>query len=80
MARRYKVEGTKSYLVGSIFLALLCVWAIRDGWFPSGSKIEMHGLPSAPNDGDHFYPFNRSLTFLSGIGSVVCAIVHRFVK
>jgi hypothetical protein len=80
MARRYQVEGTKSYLVGSICLALLCVWAIRDGWFPTESKIEMHGTPDNPHPGDHFYHFNRSLTYLSGIGSIVCAIIHRFVK
>jgi len=80
MARRYQVEGTKSYLVGSIVLAFLCVWAIRDGWFPPESKIEMHGTPAEPNQGDHFYQFNRSLAYLSGIGSIVCAIVHRFVK
>ena len=80
MARRYEVEGTKSFLIWSIVLAVLCIWAIRDGWFPTESKIEQHGLPESPNEGDHFYPFNRSLAYLSGIGSIVCIIVQRFVK
>lgn len=32
----------------------------------------------APNDG--FYLFNKSLAFLSLIGAVICAIIHRAVK
>lgn len=80
MARQYDVRGTNIYLVWSIGLALLCLWAIRDGWFPPASKVLAHGAPEAPNPGDGFYAFNRSLAWLSGIGSLVCAVVHRFVK
>ncbi len=29
---------------------------------------------------DSFYPFNKSLAFLSLIGAVICGIVHRAVK
>lgn len=78
MARQYDVKGTSSFLIWSIGLALLCAWAIKDGWFPSESVIEKHGLPAEGKDS--FYLFNRSLTFLSGVGSIVCAFVHKFVR
>lgn len=80
MARKYDVKGTSSFLIWSIALAVLCLWAIRDGWFPAESKILSHGPADNPNPGDHFYSFNRSLAWLSGIASLVCAVVHRFVK
>jgi len=80
MARQYDVKGTNTYLIWSAVLALLCVWAIRDGWFPPPSKIAAHGTMDNPNPGDHFYSFNHSLAYLAGIGSLVCAIIHRFVK
>lgn len=80
MARQYKVKGTNTYLIWAIVLALICIWAIKDGWFPSPSKIARHGSPDSPNLADHFYAFNHSLAYLSGVGSLVCAIVHNFVK
>ena len=80
MARQYDVQGTKSYLMWSIILLAVCLWAFRDGWFPSPSKVELHGPRGAPHAGDHFYPFNQTLAILSGLGAAICAIVHKFVK
>ncbi len=43
MARKYKnVKGTNDFLVASIALLLLCLWAVRDGWFPTQSILEKH--------------------------------------
>ena len=42
MARRYKVEGTRDYLVGAIVLFALGLWAVRDGWYPAASVLERH--------------------------------------
>ena len=80
MARQYDVQGTKSYKMWSIILLAVCLWAFKDGWFPSPSKVELHGPRGAPHAGDHFYPFNQSLTILSGLGAAICALVHKFVK
>ena len=78
MARQYDVKGTSSFLIWSIGLALLCAWALKDGWFPSEGVINKHGVPGESQD--HFYTFNRSLAYLSGVGSIVCAFVHKFVR
>lgn len=78
VARRYDVKGTREYLIWSIGLALLCLWAVRDGWFPTEAKIEQHGPPEEPLDS--FYIFNQSLAVLSGVGAVVCAVIHRYVR
>ena len=80
MAREYDVKGSNSFLIWSVGLALLCIWALRDGWFPSESKILKHGPPDSPNAGDSFYLFNQSLTYLAGIGAVICGIMHKVVK
>lgn len=80
MARQYQVKGTNTFLLWSIGLAVLCAWAVRDGWFPPESKIAAHGTPDQPFPGDNFYSFNQVLAWLSGVGSLVCAVVHRFVK
>ncbi len=34
MARRYHVEGTKTYLIWAVVLAALSLWHIIDGWVP----------------------------------------------
>lgn len=40
--RNYNVKGTKDFLVLSIIFFLLCVWAIRDAWFPSPKTLKKH--------------------------------------
>jgi biotin carboxyl carrier protein len=44
MARRFKVEGTRDYLYWAIALFGLCLWAVRDGWFPTRTVLEKHPL------------------------------------
>ena len=34
MAKRYEPEGTKSYLIAALVLAVLAAWHIFDGWVP----------------------------------------------
>lgn len=40
--RRYKIKGTKDFLVMAVFCAFLCVWAIRDAWFPTQKTLEKY--------------------------------------
>ncbi len=43
MVRKYKnMKGSNDFLVASIGLLLLCLWAVRDGWFPTQSILEKH--------------------------------------
>lgn len=86
MPRTYDVKGTREYLYWSVGLALLTLWAIRDGWAGYWASIGLETFvaniirkyPDYP--GDSFYMFNRILTFISGIASIVCGIIHRIVR
>ena len=41
--KRYsKVHSTKDFLILTIVCAVLCVWAVRDGWFPSDKVLKKH--------------------------------------
>ncbi len=83
MPRKYEVKAPREFLYWSIGLGLLTVWAVRDGWAghwaDAGLEVLVSNVirdyPDYPADG--FYLFNRVLTFLAGIGSVVCAVMHR---
>lgn len=44
MPRKYKVQGTNDFLYFAIGLFALCVWAVRDGWFPTQSRLEKNPL------------------------------------
>ena len=37
--RFQEIKGTRSFLYWCIGLAFLSVWAIRDGWYPTTSKV-----------------------------------------
>jgi len=76
MARKYRVEGTKTFLVWSIGLLLLGLWAVKDGWFPAESVLAKH----PPAEDASFYLFNKSLAVLSLIGSAVCGYIHMVVR
>lgn len=41
---RFNVKGTKDFLVGAVFFAFLCLWSIRDAWFPTQKVLEKHPL------------------------------------
>lgn len=40
--KKYKVQGTKDFLIGTIACAVICIWAVRDGWFPSNKSLKSH--------------------------------------
>ncbi len=76
MARKFHVEGTKSFLIAALILAILSVWHVWDGWFPRESWLEKY--PDYPND--WFYTYNRVMGVIFGIAAVVCAYIHKVVK
>jgi hypothetical protein len=86
MPRKFDVKGTREYLYWSVGLALLTVWAVRDGWAGYWAEIGLSSLvsnvirdyPDYPSDS--FYIFNRVLAFIAGIASVVCGVIHRIVR
>ncbi len=40
--RRFSIKGTKDFLVLAVFCAALCVWSIRDAWFPTKKILKKH--------------------------------------
>lgn len=76
MARRFHVEGTKTFLYWSVGLLLLAVWCIRDGWFPPPSKEATKTAAEFAS----FILFNKSLAVISLVASAVCAYIHTVVK
>jgi hypothetical protein len=75
MARKFHVEGTKSYLIAAIIMLIFAVWFVWDGWFPSERVLEKH-----PDPQDHFYLFNKSVAILLLVGTVVCGYIHLVVR
>lgn len=41
---RFNIKGTKDFLVAAVFCGFLCVWAVRDGWFPTQKILKKHPL------------------------------------
>ncbi len=39
---KFKIKGTKDFLIAAVFLGFLCIWAIRDAWFPTQKVLEKH--------------------------------------
>jgi multidrug resistance efflux pump len=39
---RYSIKGTKDFLVAAVFCGFLCVWSIRDAWFPTEKVMKKH--------------------------------------
>ncbi len=55
MARRYDVQGTKNYLLAAIFMLLIGIWHLVDGWFPRPSVLDIHPktiVIKAPSDAE----------------------------
>lgn len=40
--KKYKIKGTKDFLILAVFCGFMCVWAIRDAWFPTRKVLEKH--------------------------------------
>jgi multidrug resistance efflux pump len=43
-SRYTKIKGTKDFLVAAVVCAFLCVWSIRDAWFPTPKILKKHPL------------------------------------
>ena len=37
-----KVKGTKDFLVAGVVCAFICLWSIRDAWFPTEKILKRH--------------------------------------
>lgn len=42
--RKYNVKGTKDFIVLAGIFFFLCLWAIKDAWYPSPKVLEKHPL------------------------------------
>lgn len=40
--KKYKVKGTKDFLILTVICAVFFVWSLRDGWFPSDKTLRKH--------------------------------------
>lgn len=60
----------------ALILLAIGLWAVKDAWFPSAATLLKHPLDTDTN----FYLFNKSLAFLSLIGSAICGYIHVVVK
>jgi multidrug resistance efflux pump len=40
--RTYKYSGTKDFLVLSLIFFFLCLWAVKDAWYPSEKVVNKH--------------------------------------
>ncbi len=76
MPRTFQVKGTKTFFYWAFWLLVLGLWAVKDGWFPSQSKIDAKTVEELAN----FQLFNKSLALICLIGSAVCAYIHKVVK
>ena len=41
---RFNIKGTKDFLVAAVFCGFLCVWAVRDAWFPTQKILKKYPL------------------------------------
>lgn len=39
---RFKIQGTKDFLVAAVFCGCLGIWSVRDGWFPTEKILKKH--------------------------------------
>jgi multidrug resistance efflux pump len=39
---RFNIKGTKDFIVAAVFCGFLCVWSIRDAWFPTEKVLKKH--------------------------------------
>jgi len=40
--RKYNVKGTKDFIVWAGIFFFLCLWAVKDAWYPSPKVLEKH--------------------------------------
>ncbi len=39
---RFNIHGTKDFMVAAVFCGFLCIWSIRDAWFPTEKILKKH--------------------------------------
>ncbi len=39
---RFNIKGTKDFLVMAVACGFLCLWSVRDAWFPTKKVLEKH--------------------------------------
>lgn len=39
---KFKIKGTKDFIVAAVFCGFLCLWSIRDAWFPTEKVLKKH--------------------------------------
>jgi len=39
---RFQIQGTKDFLILAVFCGFVCLWAIRDAWFPTKKVLKKH--------------------------------------
>ncbi len=44
--RRYHIKGTNDFIVLSAIFFFLCLWAVKDAWYPSAKVLKRHPLES----------------------------------
>ena len=74
---RFNVKGTKDFLVMAVFCGFLCLWSIRDAWFPTKKVLEKH--PQSISIAMEVSGVIKSLPLPPGeefAGSVVLATVY----
>ncbi|MEI6892836.1 MAG: hypothetical protein V5783_11755 [Pontiella sp.] len=42
--RKYNIKGTNDFLVVGVIFFFLCLWAIKDAWYPSDNVLKKHPL------------------------------------
>lgn len=42
--RKYNVKGTNDFLVLGLIFFFLCLWAVKDAWYPSDKVLKKHPL------------------------------------
>lgn len=45
--RLKKIKGTKDFMVAAVACGFVCLWAIRDAWFPTEKILKKHPLEFA---------------------------------
>ena len=74
---RFNVKGTKDFLVMAVFCTFLCLWSVRDAWFPTKKVLEKH--PQSIEVSMDVSGVIKSLPLHPGeefIGDVVLATIH----
>lgn len=54
------------FILSTAPFVFFCLWAIKDGWFPSEKVLMKH-----PESDEQFYVFNQSLAYFSGVLTLV---------